>query len=136
MYRASALLAGIGVVLLLIVALLGGTVIRLYGDLPPGALQVLLLLGAGLVAVYGTVPSNYMFTAIRQQRDGMVFAFINLAVLAAQLLLFVPEYGAWGAALAVIITQYAMWIVALAWLDLRHLRTFRLGELTEPAPGA
>jgi O-antigen/teichoic acid export membrane protein len=66
-----------------------------------------------------------MFTVIKQQREGMTLSFVNLAALAALLLALVPPYGAWGAALAVTITQTVAWLGAVAWLDLRHLRALR-----------
>ena len=130
LHRTSLLLAGLGTLLAAALVLLGGLAVRLYGDLPPYALGVLLTLGVGLIAGYGAVPSNYMFTVIKQQREGMALALVNLAALATLLLALVPPYGARGAALAVTITQTGAWLGAVAWLDLRHLRALRSG-----APG-
>ena len=125
MYRVSAGLAVLGTLLALMLTVIAETLLQLFGDLPPVALDVLLTLGVGLVAAYGSVPANYMFTAIRQQREGMTFALANLALTVMLLVGLVPSHGAWGAALAVTITQSVMWLVALAWLDVRHLHAYQ-----------
>lgn len=99
-------------------------VLAMYGDLPASAPSVLLALGVGLVPLFASVAPNYMFTAIGQQREGLLVAVLNGAVLLVLVLPLTARYGATGAAAGVSAAQAVMAVVTVIWLDRRHLRPF------------
>ena len=74
------------------------------------ATQVLLLVAAG-----------YLFLAIGRQREGMYFSFLQAAVTFAALVGLTARFGVSGTAAALVVSQMLMLVVALVWLDGRHL---------------
>ena len=92
-----------------------------FGVLPPDAIPVLRLLSLGLVPIFASVTAGYLFTAIGQQRDGMVYSFVQAAVTVTLLVVLTRLTGVMGAAAAVVVSQAVMLVVAVVWLDVRHL---------------
>ncbi|HEX9951937.1 MAG TPA: oligosaccharide flippase family protein [Rubricoccaceae bacterium] len=96
-------------------------VVAVFGRLPAGAIPVLRLLSLGLVPIFGSVPAGYLFTAIGQQREGMMYSFVQAAVTVSLLVAFTARAGVTGTAAAIVVAQALMLVVAVVWLDTRHL---------------
>ena len=96
-------------------------VLAVFGELPPDAIPVLRLLSLGIVPIFASVTAGYMFTAIGQQRDGMVYSFVQAAVTVTLLVVLTARTGVTGAATALVVSQAVMLVVAVVWLDVRHL---------------
>ena len=124
MFRLATQFAIVGLGAFACLYLAKGLILRIYGTLPAYASDVVLALGAGLVPTFAVVGASYMFTAIGQQKEGMYAAFVNAVLVLALIFPLTYLFGALGAAIAVSITQGAMCIVLLFWLDRRHLSKF------------
>ncbi len=121
LYTTTAVLAAVGACATVALRLAEPLVLLVFGDLPAAALPVLRLLALGLVPIFAGVPAGYLFTATGQQRDGMVFSFVQAAVTVTLLLVLTPRAGALGTAAALVAAQAVMAVVAVVWLDARHL---------------
>lgn len=121
MWRLVGRLGMLGVFVALLVASLRAPLVALYGGLPPGAEAALAVLALGLVPVFAGVAPNYLFTAIGAQRDGLSVALVNAIVVVALVVPLTVRWGAVGAAAGVATAQAMALVLAVYWLDRRHL---------------
>lgn len=120
-YRLFLSLSVVGLAAFALVVIARAPIVRLYGSLPPYAPEVLLVLALGLVPTFASVGANYMFTAIGKQKEGLYLATMNTATLLSLVLTLAYFHGALGAAIAVALSQAVACVVALLWIDRRHL---------------
>ena len=121
MFRLTGLLAVVGLGALIVLFLVKGLVLQLYGTLPAYASDVVMVLGLGLVPTFAVVSASYMFTAIGQQKEGLYAALVHAALVLSLLFPLTERSGALGAAIAVASGQAIICVVLLIWLDRRHL---------------
>lgn len=116
------LLAAVGALVTCILVFGAPWVIRLYGKLPLNAVGMTRLLALGLTPQFAAPVLGYAFTAIRRQKDGMLFATGMLAVSAILYFLFTSIAGRNGAALAYVTSQL-LWTLGAYFLINRRLTT-------------
>ena len=121
LYGSTAALAAVGLCAVGALRVVEPLVLAVFGSLPATALPVLRLLALGLVPTFGSVASGYLFLAIGRQREGMYFSFVQAAVTLATLAVLTARFGISGTAAALVVSQTLMLVVALVWLDGRHL---------------
>ena len=132
MYRLFRSLFVVGLIAFSLIAFARAPIVSLYGSLPPYASEVLLALALGLVPTFASVGTNYMFTVIGKQKEGLYLAAMNAAILLSLVVTLTYFYGALGAAMAVALSQVMMCVVALLWIDRRHLASLAPVERSEP----
>ncbi len=121
LYGSTAGLAVVGLCAIGALRVVEPLLLVIFGDLPANALPVLRLLALGLVPTFGSVAAGYLFLAIGKQREGMYFSFVQATVTLATLVGLTARFGLSGTAAALVVSQSLMLIVALIWLDGRHL---------------
>ena len=105
--------------IMLLAALLGDTILSLFGpDFAAGGLILTILIGAQAVTALAG-PSVTMMTLSGAQRDNAGLCGIALCVLAIADILLIPVLGALGAALAVLVTVIIWQVMVLITLH-RH----------------
>ncbi len=120
MRRLTLRLGVVGVLFSLVIVLVSPQIVRLYGELPPEATNILITLALGLVFMFAQPPSGYMFTAIHRQREGMLYAVVMLAVCAPLYLALTLAWGIHGTAWAFVIHQ-ALWVIGAYMIVRRFL---------------
>jgi len=118
--RETLRLGVVGVFISLVIVLTSPLIVRLYGELPLEATNILITLALGLVFMFAQPPSGYMFTAMHRQREGMLYAVVMLAVCAPLYLALTLAWGIHGTAWAFVIHQ-ALWVIGAYVLVRRFL---------------